>query len=111
MPIPIATWTAVPTKEYQYGFSDPERFSFKSKRGLGREVVEQISAYKNEPDWMLQFRLCALEIFQRKPLPNWPSADLSEIDFDNIFYYLLPTDNSCREELGRRSTLHQGHLR
>jgi Fe-S cluster assembly protein SufB len=97
MPIPLATRTAVPTKEYQYGFSDPERFSFKSKRGLSREVVEQISAYKNEPDWMLQFRLRALEIFERKPLPNWPSADLSEIDFDNIFYYLRPTDNSAEK--------------
>ena len=46
---------------------------------------------------MLQFRLRALDIFQRKPMPTWPSADLSEIDFDNIVYYLRPTDNSAEK--------------
>ena len=89
--------TAALTKDYQYGFSDPEQYSFKSRRGLDRDVVEQISAHKQEPEWMLQFRLRALDIFQRKPVPTWPSADLSEIDFDNIFYYLRPTDNSAEK--------------
>ena len=74
------------TKDYKYGFSDPEQYAFKSRRGLDREVVEQISAYKQEADWMRQFRLRALEIFLRKPVPSWPAADLSEIDFQNIFY-------------------------
>src|SRR5947208_7458603 len=83
------------TKDYKYGFSDPEQYHFKSTRGLNREVVEQISRYKNEPDWMLQFRLRALDIFFKKPMPTWPAADLSEIDFQNIFYYLRPTDNSA----------------
>src|ERR671935_1279612 len=78
--------------DYKYGFSDPEQYTFKSKRGLDRDIVEQISRYKNEPDWMRQFRLRALEIFQRKPLPTWPAADLSEIQFDNIFYYVRPTE-------------------
>lgn len=89
--------TAALTKDYQHGFSDPEQYSFKSRRGLDRDVVEQISAHKHEPEWMLQFRLRALDIFQRKPMPTWPSADLSEIDFDNIFYYLRPTDNSAEK--------------
>jgi Fe-S cluster assembly protein SufB len=93
----VATRTAALTKDYQYGFSDPEQYSFKSRRGLDRDVVEQISAHKQEPEWMLQFRLRALNIFQRKPVPTWPSADLSEIDFDNIFYYLRPTDNSAEK--------------
>ena len=93
----VATRTAALTKDYQYGFSDPEQYSFKSRRGLDRDVVEQISAHKQEPEWMLQFRLRALDIFQRKPVPTWPSADLSEIDFDNIFYYLRPTDNSAEK--------------
>jgi hypothetical protein len=66
------------------GFSDPEQYSFKSRRGLDRDVVQQISAHKNEPEWMVQFRLKALDICQRKPMPTWPSADLSEIDFDNM---------------------------
>ena len=93
----VATRTAALTKDYQYGFSDPERYAFKSRRGLDRGVVEQISAHKQEPDWMLQFRLRALDIFRRKPMPTWPAADLSAIDFDNIFYYLRPTDNSAEK--------------
>jgi len=71
--------TAALTKDYQYGFSDPEHSSFKSRRGLDRDVVAQISAHKDEPEWMLQFRLRALDIFLKEPMPTWPSADLSEI--------------------------------
>jgi Fe-S cluster assembly protein SufB len=90
--------TATLTKDdYQFGFSDPEQYSYKSRRGLDADVVRQISAHKQEPEWMLQFRLRALDIFLKKPLPTWPSADLSEIDFDNIFYYLRPTDNSAEK--------------
>src|ERR1041385_2155090 len=94
----VATRRAAPTKDdYQYGFSDPEQYSFKSRRGLDRDVVEQISAHKHEPDWMLQFRLRALDIFLKKPMPTWTSATLSEIDFANIFYYLRPTENSAEK--------------
>jgi len=82
-------------KDYKYGFSDPEQYAFKSRRGLDREIVEQISAYKKEPEWMLQFRLRALDIFMKKPMPKWPAADLSEIDFQNIFYYVRPSENSA----------------
>src|SRR4051794_34141632 len=85
------------TKDYKYGFSDPEQYAFKSRRGLDREVVEQISAYKQEPEWMLQFRLRALDIFQRKPMPTWPAADLSEIDFQNIFYYVRPSEKGAEK--------------
>ncbi len=83
--------------DYKYGFHDPDQYSFKSKRGLTREVVEQISAFKNEPDWMRQFRLRALDIFLRKPMPTWPAADLSVIDFDNIFYYVRPQENTAEK--------------
>src|SRR6267143_1996329 len=85
------------TKDYKYGFSDPEQYSFKSRRGLDPEIVKQISAFKKEPEWMLQFRLRALDIFRKKPMPTWPAADLSEIDFENIFYYLRPTENSAEK--------------
>jgi len=85
------------SKDYKYGFSDPEQYAFKSRRGLDREIVEQISAYKHEPEWMLQFRLRALDIFFKKPMPTWPAADLNEIDFQNIFYYLKPTENSAEK--------------
>src|SRR5215218_9977745 len=92
-----ATRAAALTKDYQYGFSDPEQYAFKSRRGLDREIVEQISAYKKEPDWMLQFRLRALEIFFKKPMPAWPAANLSEIDFDNIFYYVRPSEGGVEK--------------
>ena len=77
--------------DYQYGFSKPENYVFKAKRGLNKAVVEQISSMKNEPAWMREYRLKAYEIFLSKKMPQW-GADLSAIDFDNIFYYIKPTD-------------------
>ena len=77
--------------EYQYGFSKPEEFVFKSSRGLSHEVIDQMCDMKNEVDWMREFRHRSLDIFLSKPMPTW-GADLSEIDFDNIYYYLRPTE-------------------
>jgi Fe-S cluster assembly protein SufB len=77
--------------EYQYGFRDEEDYVFKSGRGLTRATVEEISTMKDEPDWMRDFRLKALEHFQKRPMPNW-GADLSGIDFDDIFYYIRPAE-------------------
>jgi Fe-S cluster assembly protein SufB len=77
--------------EYQYGFSKPEEYVFKSRRGLDHEVIDQMCDMKNEPDWMREFRHRSLDIFLSKPMPTW-GADLSEIDFDNIYYYLRPTE-------------------
>lgn len=77
--------------EYQYGFSDPETYVFKSRKGLDEEVVRQISAMKGEPEWMLNFRLKALKHFQSRPIPQW-GADLSDLDLDDIYYYVKPTD-------------------
>ncbi|MBX6753786.1 Fe-S cluster assembly protein SufB [Thermorudis peleae] len=77
--------------EYKYGFRDPETYVFKARKGLDREVVEQISWIKGEPEWMRQFRLKALEYFEKRPLPTW-GADLSELNFDEIVYYVRPTD-------------------
>src|SRR3989344_4091738 len=79
-------------KDYKYGFSKPEKYVFKSKKGLDRSVVEQISEMKNEPGWMREQRLRALEIFEKKKMPTW-GADLSSINFDDIFYYIKPTDS------------------
>ena len=78
--------------DYRYGFSKPENYVFKAKRGLSSLVVEQISEMKSEPVWMREFRLRALEIFFSKKMPMW-GADLSTINFENIFYYIKPTDN------------------
>src|SRR5262249_16622116 len=74
--------------EYQYGFHDPtDKYVFKSRKGLDAEIVSQISAMKNEPEWMREFRLNALEIFFQKPMPTW-GGDLSQMDFQDIYYYV-----------------------
>jgi Fe-S cluster assembly protein SufB len=80
---------------YQFGFSDPETFVFKTRKGLNEEVVRQISAMKGEPEWMLNFRLKALKHFQQRPIPTW-GADLSDLDLDDIYYYVKPTDKEGR---------------
>ncbi len=77
--------------EYKWGFRDPDTSVFKSKKGLDRGVVEQISAMKGEPEWMLEFRLKALEHFQQRPMPNW-GGDLSTLNLDDLYYYVKPTD-------------------
>ncbi len=80
---------------YKYGFHDPETAVFKPKKGLSKEVVMQISEHKQEPEWMREFRLRALEIFLKKPMPNW-GADLSELNFDDIYYYVKPAEKQVR---------------
>ena len=78
--------------EYQYGFHDPtDKYVFKSRKGLDREIVAQISEMKNEPEWMRQFRLDALETFFKKPMPKW-GGRLADLDFQNIYYYVRASD-------------------
>ncbi|MCK5646095.1 MAG: Fe-S cluster assembly protein SufB [Anaerolineales bacterium] len=77
--------------KYKYGFQDPDVTVFKTRKGLDKEVVQQISAMKGEPDWMLEFRLKALEHFQARPMPDW-GPDLSKLDLDNIYYYVRPAE-------------------
>jgi len=79
----------------KYAFKDPELYVYKAKKGLSREIVEEISRLKNEPSWMTEFRLKAYDIFVTKPMPTW-GADLSEIDFNDIVYYIKPTDKKGR---------------
>lgn len=81
--------------EYQYGFRDEEDYVYKSGRGLNRQIVEDISAMKGEPEWMRDFRLKALDHFEKRPMPNW-GADLSGIDFSNIYYYIRPAEKQGR---------------
>ena len=77
--------------EYKYGFRDRDTSVFRSRKGLDREVVEQISAMKGEPQWMLDFRLKALEHFQKRPMPTW-GGDLSKLDLDEIYFYVRPAE-------------------
>jgi Fe-S cluster assembly protein SufB len=81
--------------DYKFGFNMPEDYAFKSKRGLNREIVEEISRMKGEPQWMRDFRLRAFRTFEKKPLPQW-GGNLNEIDFQNIFYYIKPMENQGR---------------
>lgn len=79
--------------DYQYGFRDEIEYVYKAEKGLNRRVVEMISYFKNEPDWMREFRLRALEIFLKKPMPTWGNTQLlNEIDFDDIYYYIKPAE-------------------
>jgi Fe-S cluster assembly protein SufB len=77
--------------EYQFGFKDPENYVFKSSKGLNREVVELISSMKAEPQWMLDYRLKALDHFMQRPMPKW-GGDLSKLNLDEIYYYVKPSD-------------------
>jgi Fe-S cluster assembly scaffold protein SufB len=79
----------------QYGFHDEEQHVFKARKGLDRQVVVDISTMKGEPAWMLEFRLKALDTFLRKPMPSF-GGDLSHIDFDEIFYYVKPTETEAK---------------
>jgi Fe-S cluster assembly protein SufB len=79
----------------QYGFHEPESYVFKARKGLDAEVVTQMSQMKGEPQWMADFRLRSLDIFNKKPMPTW-GADLSAIEFDNIYYYIKPSDESVQ---------------
>jgi len=78
----------------KYDFRDEEKYVFKARKGLSREIVEEISHMKNEPDWMRQFRLKSLEIFHSKPMPHW-GGNIG-VDFQDIYYYLKPTESQGR---------------
>ncbi|MCY3660103.1 MAG: Fe-S cluster assembly protein SufB [Caldilineaceae bacterium] len=82
-------------EDYEFGFHDDVEGVFKTEKGLSHDTVDQISDIKEEPAWMRTFRHEALDIFLAKSMPEW-GADLSGIDFDDIYYYLRPTENQGR---------------
>jgi len=77
--------------DYEFGWKSDEAYAYVARKGLDHAVVDQISDLKEEPDWMREFRHKSLDIFLAKPMPNW-GPDLSEIDFDDIYYYIKPTE-------------------
>jgi Fe-S cluster assembly protein SufB len=77
--------------DYSYGFSDPETHSFRSRRGLDEEIIHQISDFKEEPQWMREFRLKAYRHYIQRPMPGW-GPNLAGLDLDNIFYYVRPAE-------------------
>jgi Fe-S cluster assembly protein SufB len=80
--------------KYQYGWADSDVAGASAQRGLNEAVVRDISAKKNEPEWMLKLRLKGLKLFHRKPMPHW-GADLDTIDFDNIKYFVRSTEKQA----------------
>ncbi|MDI3233491.1 Fe-S cluster assembly protein SufB [Exiguobacterium antarcticum] len=79
--------------DYKYGFHDRDISIFRSGRGLTTEVVETISKMKEEPQWMLDFRLKSLKIFNEQAMPAW-GGDLSDLRFDDITYYVKPSERA-----------------
>src|SRR5689334_357115 len=81
----------------KFGFHDPETgYAYKAPKGLSREVVESISEYKDEPQWMRDFRLKALEHFENRPTPQW-GGNLGQIDFDDIHYFVRASEKNSRD--------------
>lgn len=81
--------------ENRWDFVDDAKPVFRTRRGLDAEIVQQISDKKDEPTWMLDFRLKALKHFEQRPMPNW-GADLSQLDLDKIYFYSKPMDEEGR---------------
>ncbi|GAA1304088.1 MULTISPECIES: Fe-S cluster assembly protein SufB [Planotetraspora] len=79
---------------YKFGWADSDAAGAAARRGLSEEVVRDISALKNEPEWMLDLRLKGLRLFRKKPMPTWGS-DLTGIDFDNIKYFVRSTEKQA----------------
>src|SRR5579859_3628588 len=81
-------------ERYKFGWADSDAAGESARRGLSEEVVRDISALKDEPEWMLDLRLKGLKLFRRKPMPAW-GADLTGIDFENIKYFVRSTEKQA----------------
>ena len=79
---------------YKFGWADSDVAGSTARRGINPEVVQNISALKSEPQWMLDLRLKGLKLFEKKPMPTWGS-DLSGIFFDNIKYFVRSTEKQA----------------
>jgi len=91
----MATKEQLGKKDYKYGFHDDVKNVFKAEKGLNRRLVQEISDIKGEPEWMLNFRLKSLEIYDSKPMPTWGNTEtLRSLDFDNIHYYVRPSEKT-----------------
>ncbi|HTD49573.1 MAG TPA: Fe-S cluster assembly protein SufB [Acidimicrobiia bacterium] len=83
--------------KYKLGWHDTDQSVFKPKKGLNEDIVREISWRKSEPEWMTTFRLNALKRFERKPMLAWFAKNMPDIDFDDIYYYIKPTDGQVND--------------
>jgi Fe-S cluster assembly protein SufB len=79
--------------KYALGWSDAEDYAFKPQKGLNEEIIREMSRMKNEPEWMLQFRLKAYQRFLRKPVPTWGGGGA----LDDIYYYIKPSGELTKD--------------
>src|SRR6185369_8054617 len=79
------------------GWSDPEQYVFKPRKGLNADIVNEMSWMKGEPDWMRRFRLRALNLFERKPMLDWFARNMPTIDFEDVYYYIKPTTKQVND--------------
>src|SRR5215475_9687282 len=89
--------TGIDLGKYKLGWHDTEQYVFKPKKGLNEQIVRDISGQKSEPEWMRKFRLNALKRFERKPMLEWFAKNMPSIDFDDIYYYLKPTEKQVSD--------------
>src|SRR2546426_1353601 len=82
--------------EEGFGFHDAENYLYKAPKGLNREIVEKISEFKDDPQWMRDFRLKALEHFLPGPMPTWGSQILAQFNFDDIHYFVRASEKAER---------------
>src|SRR6056300_1142455 len=82
--------------KYSLGWSDPEKNVFKPEKGLNEDIIRKMSEIKEEPEWMLEYRLDSYKKFLKKPMPEWVAKEkLESLDFDDIYYYLKPTEGQA----------------
>jgi Fe-S cluster assembly protein SufB len=83
--------------KYKLGWNDGDAYVYRPRKGLNEQVVRDISAHKSEPEWMTKFRLNALKRFERKPMLPWFAKNMPDIDFDDIYYYIKPTETQVSD--------------
>ncbi len=91
------TSTEIDLSRYKLGWSDAEDYVFKPKKGLSEDIVREMSEMKGEPKWMRDFRLRSLKKFFAKPMAPWFAVNMPDLDFDDIYYYVKPTEGQVRD--------------
>src|ERR671914_498450 len=89
--------TEIDLGRYKLGWSDPEQYVFKPRKGINEDIVKEMSWMKGEPDWMTRFRLRSLSLFERKPMLEWFAKNMPSIDFNDVYYYIKPTSGQVND--------------
>jgi Fe-S cluster assembly protein SufB len=84
--------------KYSLGWSDGDEFVMRPEKGINPAVVENISKLKNEPEWMTRFRLRSYRLFDKKPMAEWFAINMPDINFQDIYYYIKPTQDGVTDE-------------